>query len=334
MAWLTPPTGFVFGAGAGASAGTSPAKEQPQRSPRVGPLTQTRSPAGSPSQQLPEFGRLRLDSAPSSPQASPRPQPLGAAATATQQRGSQPDRPACTPQGSQGSQLVTSLWRWQQRQQQQASDSPEPLQAPASGEEDWVIPASPDICCNQEGAAAAPALIPVSPSCAWQRQQHSQSQQGQPVEPEAAAAAAPLVRAPAAPAASAAGFVAAAAPPSPFRSSQERREEIAILSEMAQDGADGWSSQEGEVPLPPAQGQPQQEAQAQWQFPSPGGPGSSGAAAAAPSAGRAYSGGQQGGARYVCSLTSQEASELSDPWSQPEDEAEEQRRQQQCKRPL
>ena len=101
------------------------------------------------------------------------------------------------------------------------------------------------------------------------------------------------------------------------------------MSEMAQDGADGWSSQEGEVPLPPAQGQPQQEAQAQWQFPSPGGPGSSGAAAAAPSAGRAYSGGQQGGARYVCSLTSQEASELSDPWSQPEDEAEEQRRQQQ-----
>lgn len=275
-----------------ASADASPAKDalQPDSPPAL--LTQLCSPAGSPSQLL-QFGRLRIDSATSSPQLSPRP-PSQRASPEAKQCGV--SSPAGTPPASQ---LVTSLWRWQQQQQQQqqVAASPVPLLAPEdSDDKDWCIPASPGIC-SQQGAQPVPALIPLSPGLhAPQSQQHS-------------------VRA--------AGGEAAAAPPagvpaSPFHSSQERREEIAILSEMAEAGAAEWSSQEAEVPPPPAQQLQQQ------QHPRP-----SGACSLVAAVVSQPGGSQQGGVHLACSLTSQEASEVADPWSQPEDEAEEQRRQQQ-----
>ena len=283
-------------AGGLASAGASPAKDalQPDSPPAL--LTQLCSPAGSPSQLL-QFGRLRIDSAPSSPQLSPRP-PSQRASPEAKQRGV--SSPAGTPPASQ---LVTSLWRWQQQQQQQqVAASPVPLLAPEdSGDEDWCIPASPGIC-SQQGAQPFPALIPVSPGL------HSPLPQQHPVQ--------------------AAGVQAAAAPPagvpaSPFRSSQERREEIAILSEMAEAGAAEWSSQEAEMPPPPAQ------QRQQHQHPRPPAAGSMVAAVVSQPGGGQPGGSQQGGVHLACSLTSQEASEVADPWSQPEDEAEEQRRRQQ-----
>lgn len=78
------------------------------------------------------------------------------------------------------------------------------------------------------------------------------------------------------------------------------------------EGVGAWSSQEGSQG-PASQGGSQ-------------GPASQRSQGGSQACGSQASGGV-GQRPYICSFTSQELSELTDPWSQPEDEEEEQRRQ-------
>lgn len=135
-----------------------------------------------------------------------------------------------------------------------ASQAPPSLRRWQQQFQDWCVPPSPDNACSSQEAPATAAAAAPPP------------------------AATPLAAAP----------PAAATPPpvSPFNSSQERRREIALLSELGE-GTGAWSSQEGSQAAVGSQGtSDSSQAAGDSQLP------------------------------YVCSLNSQELTEGAQPWSQ------------------
>ncbi|KAI3435784.1 hypothetical protein D9Q98_001842 [Chlorella vulgaris] len=268
------------------------------------------------SQQLLSFGQLCITSPNITPQSSPRTQQPAAASPASVD--------ALSP--------AASLPRHQQ-QRQHLDLHPSPLSSPptgqrsrAHGDENWYsVPPSPADaggCISQDGPAKLPA---ATAPCSHSRQRGQQPSPGRCTLP---AAESPAV-------------LPASAPLPPFDSSQERRQEIALLSDMAADGAAAWSSQEEEQAAA-SQHQHKYLPLHELRSVSPAGPPSQQEQAQGPATGSARLlcssqaagsrvGSQQGQQPSACSLTSQELSVAAEPLSQKAgDGAEGQQQQQQA----
>lgn len=267
-------------------------------------------------QQLLSFGQLCITSPNITPQSSPRTQQPAAASPASVD--------ALSP--------AASLPRHQQ-QRQHLDLHPSPLSSPptgqrsrAHGDENWYsVPPSPADaggCISQDGPAKLPA---ATAPCSHSRQRGQQPSPGRCTLP---AAESPAV-------------LPASAPLPPFDSSQERRQEIALLSDMAADGAAAWSSQEEEQAAA-SQHQHKYLPLHELRSVSPAGPPSQQEQAQGPATGSARLlcssqaagsrvGSQQGQQPSACSLTSQELSVAAEPLSQKAgDGAEGQQQQQQA----